>query len=86
MACSKYRYGIAKPKPKADPKQVFGEVGLVVVKYTGVELEQEYQGLVTGTWYTFGLVRTKSYIDARDADSILSITEDDKKVFELWQS
>ena len=86
MACSKYRYGIAKPKPKIEPKMVFGETGLVIVKYIGVELEQQYQGLATGTLYTFGLVRTKSYIDSRDAESILSITEDDKKVFQLWQS
>ncbi|MFA5322353.1 MAG: hypothetical protein WC373_06725 [Smithella sp.] len=42
----------------------------------------EYKGLATKNIYKFGLERMYGYVDSRDIESLLEITEDGKWVFE----
>ena len=53
------------------------------MKYTGVTDIDTYPGKVTGTGYPFGLLRRKGYVDARDAQGLLSTIEDTQSVFEV---
>ena len=52
------------------------------MKYTGVSDIDTYTGAVTGTGYSFGLLRRKGYVDKRDMPALLQTIEDTLPVFE----
>ena len=65
---------------------IIGEKGITLVEYIGFFDIDTYSGPYTGEKYRFGLDRTKGYIDNRDLEGVLKITEDGQDVFRLWQS
>ena len=79
MGC---RYSGITVKLPAVKAPVLGESELVLVKYTGWIDEIKIES-VTGALYVFELGRNKQYVDSRDVEAILALTEDTKKMFEL---
>jgi len=66
-------------KPKASsrlPKLEIGEIGLVVIEYIGKNAaDMVWFGSITGQRYDLGGIRTRGYIDRRDAPGLLAATD-----------
>jgi hypothetical protein len=63
---------------------IFGEQGVVMFRYIGVNDYSYHRGTFTGIEYEFGLLaRLRGLIDKRDAADILLVKEDGLLAFDV---
>lgn len=87
MGCkARHKKSVVSTDPEVVSKIIIGEEGITLVEYIGWFDIEEYIGSTTGTVYRFGIDRPRGYVDNRDLDKLLEITEDGERIFRKWQS